>query len=45
MSVRPGSISQRTLYFWESLVAVLLLSLAFADASAGQALTLVQIAE
>ena len=45
MSVRPGSISQRTLYFWESLVAVLLLSLAYADASAGQALTLVQIAE
>ena len=45
MSVQPGSSSQRTLYLRESLVACLLLSLAFADAFAGQALTLAQIAE
>ena len=45
MSARPGSNSQRTLYLRESLVAFLLLSLAFADAFAGQALTLAQIAE
>ena len=44
MSARPGSNSQRTLYLRESLVAFLLLSLAFADAFAGQALTLAQIA-
>ena len=45
MSARPGSSSQMTLYLRESLVAFLLLSLAFADAFAGQALTLAQIAE
>ena len=45
MSVRPGSISQRTLHLPESLVAFLLLSLTFADVFAGQALTLAQIAE
>ena len=45
MSVRPGSISQGTFYLRESLGALLLLSLAFADAFAGQAPTLAQIAE
>ena len=45
MSVQPGSISQRTRYLQESLLAILLLSWAFADAFAGQALTLAQIAE
>ena len=45
MSVRSGLRSQQTIYLRESLVALLLLSLAFADGLAGQALTLAQIAE
>ena len=45
MSVRPRSISQSTIHLPGSLAAFLLLSLTFADAFAGQALTLAQIAE
>ena len=45
MSVRPRSRFLRAIYFRESLGALLLLSLAFADRSAGQALTVAQIAE
>ena len=45
MSVRLASSSQRTLYLRESLIAFVLLSSVFADAFAGQPLTLAQIAE